>query len=681
MPTTSTWTSSVASSGNTYDWFSSSNWTSGVPDYGLASDNAYFAQTAGTNPYAVTLISQSEVDVQNATLDDSNLTLAVNGNFNVGSTLTVTAGTLSLTTGEALLVGGLNLGPGFVVADGSIVIGSAGTIVGDGYASVNDGDGGGLYVETADNTGAGTLEFDAGGTVIAAYTGVANTSTLEVAANVVGTGNFQIQAGAALALDFNVDPRSTVTFDGSTGTLAENYNNAPTDDGGLTYNDNGKGLPDSDLQVSVAGMQVGTGGAVLDAIEIIGDTTATAVLTSGTLTVSNAGGGGTDVFTLTGGTYNPTIDQVGTQVSGGNTFFHLDSVCFAAGTRILTADDERPVETISAGDYVVVLRGDVRSLEPVKWVGYRTIDLSRHPRPRAAAPIRIARDAIDDHVPGQDLLVSPEHCLLFDGVLLPARQLVNDMTITQDLNRHSVSYYHLELERHAIVLAEDVPAETYLDTGNRAFFSNAGLALILHPEFLVNVGLRCWETDACAPLAGSAEQVQPIWQRLADRAVALGHARRPAATTMDADIHLLADGRRIDAINVHGGVYSFMVGRGIQKLSLVSRSVISQLHTPYVDDPRRLGIAARRITVHATTGHTTTEHGAMGRIDFPADHPALCLGWHAPERGSGMLWRWTNGHADLPLCCGSGPTLVEIAIAHTTAYPIEGDQFRRHQAA
>jgi hypothetical protein len=226
------------------------------------------------------------------------------------------------------------------------------------------------------------------------------------------------------------------------------------------------------------------------------------------------------------------------------------------------------------------------------------------------------------------------------------------------------------------VLAENVPAETYLDTGNRAFFSNAGLALILHPEFVVNAGLRCWETDACAPLAVGADQVQPIWQRLADRAVAQGHARRLAATTMDADIHLVADGQRIDAITVLGGFYSFVVGVGIQRLSLVSRSVIPQLYTPYVDDPRGLGVAARRITLHGATGL-----GAMGRIDFPADHPALCRGWHAPERGSGMVWRWTNGHADLPFHCYSGLTLVEISVAHTTAYPIEDTQSRGHQAA
>ena len=73
--------------------------------------------------------------------------------------------------------------------------------------------------------------------------------------------------------------------------------------------------------------------------------------------------------------------------------------------------------------------------------------------------------------------------------------------------------------------------ESYLDTGNRAFFSNAGLALILHPEFHVNAGLRCWETDACAPLVVTPDAVRPIWQTFADRAVTMGYQPPTFATS------------------------------------------------------------------------------------------------------------------------------------------------------
>ena len=38
-----------------------------------------------------------------------------------------------------------------------------------------------------------------------------------------------------------------------------------------------------------------------------------------------------------------------------------------------------------------------------------------------------------------------------------------------------MTYHHVELEQHAILLAEGAPAESYLDTGNRARFANCPL--------------------------------------------------------------------------------------------------------------------------------------------------------------------------------------------------------------
>ncbi len=37
-----------------------------------------------------------------------------------------------------------------------------------------------------------------------------------------------------------------------------------------------------------------------------------------------------------------------------------------------------------------------------------------------------------------------------------------------------VAYYHIELENHGVLLAEGLPAESYLDTGNRSSFVNGG---------------------------------------------------------------------------------------------------------------------------------------------------------------------------------------------------------------
>ena len=46
-----------------------------------------------------------------------------------------------------------------------------------------------------------------------------------------------------------------------------------------------------------------------------------------------------------------------------------------------------------------------------------------------------------------------------------------------------MTYYHLELDAHAVIFAENAPAESYLETGNRHAFENAGGAMMLHPDF------------------------------------------------------------------------------------------------------------------------------------------------------------------------------------------------------
>ena len=177
----------------------------------------------------------------------------------------------------------------------------------------------------------------------------------------------------------------------------------------------------------------------------------------------------------------------------------------------------------------------------------------------------------------------------------------------------------------------------------------------------MNAGLRCWETDACAPLAVSPAAVQPVWRPLADRAIALGFVPPTHATTTEADIHLLADGRRIDSIAVKGGVHSFMVPAGVKSLALASRSVVPNVLVQYLDDPRQIGVAVRGITVR----------GMAEQLQFAADHPALAHGWHAPERADGAVWRWTKGHGTLPVGVVSGPVVVDVMVSETTTYLID----------
>ena len=154
------------------------------------------------------------------------------------------------------------------------------------------------------------------------------------------------------------------------------------------------------------------------------------------------------------------------------------------------------------------------------------------------APIRIERDAFADGMPHRDLLVSPDHAIFVDGMLICARQLVNGTTIRQERDWTAVDYYHVELDQHAILLAEGLPAESYIDTGNSGFFANSGAPLVLHPDLTDETDYPTREAGSCAPFVSDEASVQPVWQRLADRAAAIGRPVPQRATTTDAGLRL-----------------------------------------------------------------------------------------------------------------------------------------------
>ena len=151
--------------------------------------------------------------------------------------------------------------------------------------------------------------------------------------------------------------------------------------------------------------------------------------------------------------------------------------CFAAGTRIATADGEVAVEAVRAGDLVRTPQGD---LQPVLWVGSRQVDCRRHPSPARVQPILIAADSFGPCLPARPLFLSPDHAIFVEDVLIPAKHLVTGGLIRQvDVPR--VTYFHIELPHHAVILAEGLPVESYLDTGDRQSF--AGKEMMLHPAW------------------------------------------------------------------------------------------------------------------------------------------------------------------------------------------------------
>ena len=137
--------------------------------------------------------------------------------------------------------------------------------------------------------------------------------------------------------------------------------------------------------------------------------------------------------------------------------------CFATGTRIATPDGDKPIEMLRAGD--LVLTHDGRST-PVIWRARQSIvnpcNLSV-----GRGPVRIEADA--------PLTVTADHALLFDDMLINAGTLVNGTTIRLLPLAGLPSmftYWHVELEKHECVVANGVPAESFIDYVGRSGFDN-----------------------------------------------------------------------------------------------------------------------------------------------------------------------------------------------------------------
>lgn len=135
--------------------------------------------------------------------------------------------------------------------------------------------------------------------------------------------------------------------------------------------------------------------------------------------------------------------------------------CYVTGTRIRVLRDrvisDVPVEQLAAGDLAITAAGTPR---PIRWIGTRAYRGSMVPP--AERPVRIRADALGEGVPARDLFVSPDHCLWLDGLLAAAGHLVNGSSITRGEAVADLAYWHVELDTHDLLLAENAPAESFL---------------------------------------------------------------------------------------------------------------------------------------------------------------------------------------------------------------------------
>ena len=208
--------------------------------------------------------------------------------------------------------------------------------------------------------------------------------------------------------------------------------------------------------------------------------------------------------------------------NGESDVYTAAPVCFVSGTRIATTRGEVAVEDLAVGDVAVTVSGAQRS---IAWLGHRTIDCRRHKDRAAVLPVRIAAHALGANRPARDLVVSPCHAICVDvagEVLIPAIALVDGVGIVQ-LDVARVTYWHVELEGgHDILLAENLPAESYLEMGNRGFFAEAeAVALHARPDAPVAT-----HDDFCRPFVDGGPLLDAVRARLSGRSRAAIPRRR-----------------------------------------------------------------------------------------------------------------------------------------------------------
>jgi hypothetical protein len=459
--------------------------------------------TGNGNGRAIQLFAGGTViNAQNATISATFngvvFTGAGNKLFNAGIILSTTR-TAIVANNDGYVT---NSASGTISGSAGVVIGGTGTVINSGYISGTAGAAVSMSSGVTNlmivNPGAKFNGSVNGGDAV----GGSFASTLELAS---GSSIGSVSGLGTQFIDFtqvNVDTGASWSFTGS-NTLISGI--AFTNNGSIALSTKatlavgsvaGTGIIDlsagSDtltingtISNAIAGF---SGGDIIDLTSLKFTTGATASVSGNILTVSSGGSNRTlTVSGISDGTSFAVLKDTGT----GSQIVE----CFAEGTRIAAENGERAIEQLRVGDRIRTMHNG--RLSPVVWLGRRPTDCARHTTPEKVWPVRVMANAFGPDTPHSDLLLSPGHAVYINGVLIPIARLINGSTIRQE-QIPRVTYWHVELEHHDVILAEGLPAESYL--GDRSDFGT--VAISLFPDFSISQwgNAARWEALGCAPL-------------------------------------------------------------------------------------------------------------------------------------------------------------------------------------
>ena len=450
--------------------------------------------------------------VSAGSLTVGNLNAASSGNVDVEGA----GSTLQIGSTGVLNVGVSGGGSGVLTIGQGSTLQFSGGIVEAGRASVNNN--GGVidpdFIEftTASNAGLGENDYslyvgNIGAVQVTSGTGTWNTPMLLTGTSVADAdnninnngdvGEWQLSNSGTLIVNANtVDAGQAIVFEDATDTLVI----------GQVVNGGSAGISGVTPTIAAGAENLLAAGGF--AATIWGYQSGDKVLFDNLAVVSDSivGGNTLDLF----GSGNAFLGSLTFLTKAGNHALGSTAMnaaaaqiaCFAAGTRIRTARGEVAVEALRTGDLAVTALDG--SAAAVVWIGHRTVDCRRHPQPASVWPVRIAAGAFGRGLPRRALTLSPDHAVYVNEVLVPVKLLVNGTTIRQ-VQVERVTYYHVELPRHDVVYAEGLPAESYLDVGDRGNFANGGGVVRLHMDLAHH-----WEAGGCAPLVVWGEALEGV---------------------------------------------------------------------------------------------------------------------------------------------------------------------------
>lgn len=225
------------------------------------------------------------------------------------------------------------------------------------------------------------------------------------------------------------------------------------------------------------------------------------------------------IQSITLGTFNTTFNNRYNQANFNNTITNT-VVCFCEKTHLRTPTGERPIGALTVGDDVMTAEAGAQK---IVWIGKRMLSSAQLVASPHLKPVRIRAGALGVGVPRTDLLVSPQHRILIVSkiaermfgqreIFVPAIKLVGIDTIEQVISVAPVTYVHILLEKHQVIFANGVPAES-LYTGPHALLALSDKAR----QEIFEIFPELKATGEAVPLAHPAIQKQALVSKLLAR--------------------------------------------------------------------------------------------------------------------------------------------------------------------